>query len=52
METKKITKTATSKPKSSGSEVKKRISKAMRAAEKYRGSVEILDMEALFKPVY
>ncbi len=32
--------------------VKKKISKAMRAAEKYRGSVEILDMEALFKPVY
>ena len=30
---------------------KKRISKAMLAAKKYSGCVEILDMDALFKPV-
>jgi len=43
----------TNKPKSADKVVvKKRISKIMKAAEKYKGSVEILDMEALFKPVY
>jgi len=53
METKKITKTTTSKAKTADNGVvKKRISKAMKAAQKYSGSVEILDMEALFKPVY
>lgn len=31
---------------------KRRLSKIMKAAEKYKGSVEILDMDALFKPVY
>lgn len=54
METKKETKkTVTTKGKIVGNRVvKKRISKIMKAAEKYKGSVEILDMEALFNPVY
>jgi hypothetical protein len=53
METKKATKAVTPKPKTTeNGVVKKRISKIMKAAEKYKGSVEILDMEALFKPVY
>jgi len=53
METKKTTKAATPKSKTAeNGVVKKRISKIMKAAEKYKGSVEILDMEALFKPVY
>jgi len=53
METKKAIRTATTKVKSSeNGVVKKRISKIMKAAEKYKGSVEILDMEALFKHVY
>ena len=53
METKKTTKTTTTKAKATeNGVVKKRISKIMKAAEKYKGSVEILDMEALFNPVY
>ncbi len=53
METKKTIKTTTTKAKTTeNGVVKKRISKIMKAAEKYKGSVEILDMEALFKPVY
>ena len=54
METKKeTTKAVTTKGKTVGNGVvKKRISKIMKAAEKYKGGVEILDMEALFKPVY
>jgi hypothetical protein len=30
---------------------KKRVSKIIQAAKKYQGSVEILDMDALFNPV-
>ena len=50
METKNQTKTKT-RAKSKTVEVKK-MSKIMKAAEKYKGSVEILDMDALFNPVY
>ena len=53
MDAKNRSKTATPKPTTvDNGVVKKRISKIMKAAEKYKGSVEILDMEALFKPVY
>ena len=53
METRKTSKNVTNKPKSTDKGiVKKRISKAIKAAEKYGGSVEILDMDELFKPVY
>ena len=53
METKKAKTAETTKAKAAeNGVVKKRISKIMKAAEKYKGSVEILDMEALFKPVY
>ncbi len=52
METKKTTKVATPKSKTAeNGVVKKRISKAWKAAMKSQGSVEILDMEALFKPI-
>lgn len=52
METKKTTKTTTTKAKANeNGVVKKRISKAWKAAMKSQGSVEILDMEALFKPI-
>jgi hypothetical protein len=50
METKKETKkTATIKKENVAS--KKRISKAWKAAMKSQGSVEIVDMDALFKPI-
>lgn len=53
METNKTSKTGLSKAKATKKVVaKKRMSKIMKAAEKYKGSVEILDLEALFKPVY
>jgi len=53
MEAKKPTKQVANKAKTTKNETsRKRISKIMKAAEKYKGSVEILDMEALFKPVY
>ena len=53
MDAKNRSKTSTPKPTTvENGVIKKKISKAMRAAEKYRGSVEILDMEALFKPVF
>ncbi|MEI6755375.1 MAG: hypothetical protein WCK78_19725 [Paludibacter sp.] len=54
METKKdTTKAVITKEKTVENKVvKKRISKIMKAAEKYKGGVEILDMDALFKPVY
>ena len=53
METKNATKTDKLKLEKSKNEVvKKKKSKIMKAVEKYKGSVEILDMDALFKPVY
>ena len=51
METNKTTKKAIA-PKKETSTHHKRVSKIMKAAEKYKGSVEILDMDALFNPVY
>ena len=50
METNKTTKKAIS-PKKETSTHKKRVSKAWKAALKYQGSVEIMDMDALFKPI-
>jgi len=50
METNKTTK-KTIAPKKEASTPKKRVSKAWKAALKYQGSVEIVDMDALFKPI-
>jgi len=49
METKKETKKATIKKENVAP--KKRISKAWKAAMKSQGSVEIVDMDALFNPI-
>jgi hypothetical protein len=52
METKKIKEVKASQAKQPEKEiVKKRISKAMKAARKYKGSVEILDMDLFSEPV-
>ena len=50
METNKTTKKAIASKKETSTH-KKRVSKAWKAAMKYQGSVEIMDMDALFKPI-
>ena len=50
METKKALKKAIA-PKKEIATHNKRVSKAWKAALKYQGSVEIVDMDALFKPI-
>ena len=51
METKKATTKRVSTLKKERVTPKKRVSKIIQAAKKYQGSVEILDMDALFNPV-
>jgi len=51
METKKKTKKKSTTLKKENVTPKKRVSKIIQAAKKYQGSVEILDMDALFNPV-
>jgi hypothetical protein len=51
METKKQTTKRVSTLQKEKVVTKKRVSKIIQAAKKYQGSVEILDMDALFNPV-